>query len=165
MRNLARVLHVTCGSSIYQTHPTVLKFMQGSPQSLCPCCFGAISYSQFDSLTEQIVSTLLARDVYSCSPDTPVCLEVIVPPVLDAFRITSRTVFTRHPEKLFPYPNIDELLVRIFTARLKGRLNIVSPAAAKVKVCSLTYGITFDDPGQSVMHFHSNPRRLHFMQV
>jgi len=91
------------------------------------------------------VSTLLARDVYSCSPDTPVCLEVIVPPVLDAFRITSRTVFTRHPEKLFPYPNIDELLVRIFTARLKGKLNIVSPAAAKVKVCSLIDGITFDD--------------------
>lgn len=130
-------MHVNHGSDIHASHPTVAKFVQNeqaSPKQLCPCCFGAISHNQLETLADHIVATLKGRDVHSCSTDTPVCIEVLVPPVVDAFRITARTVFTRHAEKLFAYPNLDELMVRILSARLKDQLNIVPPTAAKVKV-------------------------------
>lgn len=142
------------GSQVYLSHPIIAKFIaneQETPKKLCPCCFGAISFGQIENLASEVVAVLLARDIHSCTLDTPICIEVQVPPTMDAIRITSRTVFTRHPDKLFPYPAIDELLVRVLGARLGGRLNIVPSAAAKVKV-SIT--LIFFKSSISLYHVH-----------
>lgn len=103
--------------------------------ALCACCLGAISYDVIGSLCEQVVQALKERDQLSNDLTTPVCLEVVIPPIMDAYRITSRTVITGHADKLFAFPAIDELLMRVIATRLKDTLNIVSADKAKVKVC------------------------------
>jgi hypothetical protein len=64
---------------------------------------------------------------------------------MDAYRITARTVVTRHAEKLFPFPSVDELLTRLLTARLGGQLNIVSPEEARVKVIYERYDVGYEN--------------------
>jgi hypothetical protein len=103
-------------------------------RDMCSCCFGAMSYDVVDNLAARVVHAVASRNALSNSPSTPVCIEVLLPPIMDAFRITARTVVTRHPEKLFAFPSVDELLIRLLTARLSGQLNIVPPEEARVKV-------------------------------
>lgn len=110
-------------------------YQRGSDsKQLCACCFGAISYEAVETMAKQVVETLCNRDSRSNSKETPVCIDIQIPPIMDAFRITARTVITRHADKLFPFPAIDELLARVLTARLATELNVVPSAEARVKV-------------------------------
>ncbi len=106
-------------------------------RDMCSCCFGAMSYDVIENLTVRVVESLTTRNALSNSRTTPVCIEVVLPPIMDAYRITARTVITRHPEKIFPFPAVDELLTRILTVKLSSQLNIVPAEEAKVKVTTL----------------------------
>lgn len=112
-------------------------------RDLCSCCFGAMSYDVVENLAAQVVHAVASRNALSNSLSTPVCIEVLLPPIMDAYRITARTVVTRHAEKLFPFPSVDELLTRLLTARLGGQLNIVSPEEARVKVIYERYDLGY----------------------
>jgi hypothetical protein len=102
--------------------------------TLCACCFSAISYGLVDELVNRVLQTICNRSTTSNSLAIPVCLEVAVPPIMDAYRITARTVITAHADKIFPFPAVDELLTRVITQRLKDQVNIVSEAEARIKV-------------------------------
>ena len=135
--SIDKILHAT-------TYPvgnearTVLEMMKSNysraTSPLCACCFGAMSNNALEELCERVISTLIGRDSLSNDVSTPVCISVVVPPIMDAYRITARTVITHFADKMFPFPSVDELLTRVLTRRLSTKLNIVPASEARVQV-------------------------------
>jgi hypothetical protein len=64
----------------------------------------------------------------------PVCISVATPGVMDAIRISVRTVITRSADKIFPFPSVEELVLRVLTILLEDDVHVVPEAQAKVKV-------------------------------
>lgn len=100
---------------------------------ICPSCFGAISGNSLEQLANQVLDVVMNRG-YGINNNIPVCIKVETPPILDIIRITARTVITRNVDKTFPFPTIEDLVMRLLTRRLSNEVLIVSESAAKVKV-------------------------------
>ena len=136
MQSIAKALQLISKSAC-ETNPVMIRIKQNNAyenNKICPCCFGAISGETLELLAQRVIQAMAQRDANSSSASIPVCIEVTVPPIMDAIRITARTVITRHAEKLFPFPAVEELVLRVLTMRLRNDLNIVPAADAKVKV-------------------------------
>jgi hypothetical protein len=135
-------------------------YRQGQHErGMCSCCFGAMSYDVVENLAAQVVHAVASRNTLSNSLSTPVCIEVVLPPIMDAYRITARTIVTRHAEKLFPFPSVDELLTRLLTARLGSQLIIVSPEEARVKVICEPNALRSGEVANGACGFSYVPRR------
>jgi hypothetical protein len=87
---------------------------------MCPCCMNFLANLDFlHTLTDKIANTATDHPDFEASR----CIQLILhfPALFDAARISIRTILTRVPEKIFPFPSFGELLYRLLEHLLLRR--------------------------------------------
>mmetsp|Transcript_5065 Transcript_5065/g.5187 ORF Transcript_5065/g.5187 Transcript_5065/m.5187 type:complete len:524 (+) Transcript_5065:187-1758(+) len=105
---------------------------------ICPCCFDAYAGETLDKLSISVSSDLSQKGI---DLKRPTFLIVVIPPMLDTARVTTRTIITSNNEKSFSFPSITDLIQRLLgdILRING-VNIVhdvSTAEIQVTVTAL----------------------------
>jgi hypothetical protein len=83
----------------------------------CPCCFDSLRGEAVDKFCGEICQHLEGKHM---SLDRPLHLKIVVPPMIDAARLTCRTVVTKTVDKSFPFPTLKELLHRLVKDKLQS---------------------------------------------
>eukprot|EP01038_Epipyxis_sp_PR26KG_P016414 gene16414-22382_t len=94
----------------------------GSGNYNCPCCLGYLTLKQMDKLCHDLKRSIepLELSQYSTTGiQRSLAIELIIPPVFDALRLTTRNVIMSSTQKLFPFPSINELLTRLLRKKMK----------------------------------------------
>ena len=112
---------------------------RNSDDMICYGCVGFFSYQVVDELADYVMAEICKADALH----VPVAVVVYAPPIMDCIRITTRTVITHQHDKTFPFPAVDDLMQRLLTEKLGGRVNIVPTAEAKLKVRIMACGTFF----------------------
>jgi len=90
-----------------------------------PTCFFLLGLNALRDLTLQSlaekIGTLLIQLGFN---DRCITFQCTLPPVLDILRVATRTTIMRNTDKLLPFPNLDELVVKLISHYCKERLKI-----------------------------------------
>jgi hypothetical protein len=100
---------------------------------MCQCCFGAMVGDSLKQHTELILESISKENLTTRS----IYLNVLLPPMVDVARLTTRTIITMNVEKTFAFPTLKELLTRLLSERLSKihGLNMVDDeSSAEVQV-------------------------------
>ena len=96
----------------------------------CPCCLGALNQLNLSKLLQDILSKIDNFRLF----DNLVTLNIDLPPIIDVFRVASRTAIMKINEKSAPFPNLSELVHRLLSAPLMEKIGIVSTDESLLKV-------------------------------
>lgn len=105
---------------------------------ICPCCFDAYAGESLDKLSTSVYNNLSQKNI---DLKRPTFVNVIIPPMLDTARITTRTVITSNNEKSFSFPSITDLVQRLLSDSLRSNgvnvANDISVAEIQVTVTAM----------------------------
>lgn len=101
-------------------------------ESTCLACMGCVTLQQVLSTTEKILAQLDALSHETLE----ICLDIIMPPVIEATRTTARIIIAADEEKLLsrPNPRYETVLHRALAIILKVKRNIDLNSNAELHV-------------------------------